>query len=66
MHPTHRISPARQGRRRSHLALEAKPVGLCPVTGNLKQHHRACKASGFVRPGLTIRVPKLGIGTLEV
>ena len=65
MHPTHRVSPGRTRRRRSHHAIDAKFPGLCPVTGNLKQHHRACKASGFVRPGLTIRIPKLGIGTLE-
>ena len=36
---------------------------LCPLTGNPKQHHRVCKESGYVRPGLSIRVPKLGIGT---
>ncbi len=65
MHPTHRISPGRQRRRRSHHAIEAIQVGLCPLTGNIKLHHRACKVSGFVRPGLTIRLPKLGIGTNE-
>jgi hypothetical protein len=27
-----------------------------------KQHHRACKESGYVRAGLQIKVPKLGIG----
>jgi hypothetical protein len=27
-----------------------------------KNHHRACRQSGYYRPGLTIVVPKLGIG----
>jgi hypothetical protein len=27
-----------------------------------KQHHRVCKESGYVRPGLKIVVRKLGIG----
>jgi len=27
-----------------------------------KFHHRVCKQSGYVRPGLKIRVAKLGIG----
>jgi len=38
------------------------PVGVCPLSGEAKLHHRACKQSGYVRPGLKIRVPKLGIG----
>lgn len=62
MLPTHRCSYGRTRRRRSHDAIEAKTSTLCPVTGSLKQHHRACNESGYVRPGLTIRVPKLGIG----
>ncbi|TVQ78195.1 MAG: 50S ribosomal protein L32 [Phycisphaeraceae bacterium] len=63
MHPTHRTSPGRKRRRRSHLALEATLQTMCPLTGQPKQHHRVCKESGYVRPGLVIRVPKLGIGT---
>lgn len=35
---------------------------MCPVSGMPKQHHRVCKESGYVRPGLVINVPKLGIG----
>jgi len=27
-----------------------------------KAHHRACRESGYVRAGLKISVPKLGIG----
>ncbi|MBL0927658.1 MAG: 50S ribosomal protein L32 [Phycisphaerales bacterium] len=62
MNPTHRQSPGRTRRRRAHEALDVKLQTLCPDTGKPKQHHRACKYSGYVRPGLTIKVPKLGIG----
>jgi ribosomal protein L32 len=65
MHPTHRISPSRKRKRRSHLALSAQLPTMCPLTGSPKQHHRVCKESGYVRPGLVIRVPKLGIGTTD-
>jgi ribosomal protein L32 len=62
MNPTHRQSPGRTRRRRAHQALDAKSETLCPLTGNPKQHHRACHESGYVRAGLVIKVPKLGIG----
>ncbi len=63
MHPTHRLSHSRTHKRRSHHALKPIHATMCPLSGMPKLHHRACKASGFVRPGLVIRVPKLGIGT---
>lgn len=63
MQPTHRQSHSRTRKRRSHQALKPKHPTMCPLTGLPKQHHRACKSSGYVRPGLVIRVPKLGIGT---
>lgn len=63
MQPSLRQSYGRTRRRRSHHALEAKSVGVCPLSGMPKQHHRACAESGFVRPGLKIKVPKLKIGT---
>lgn len=62
MQPTHRVSPGRTRRRRAHQALEMAKPTLCPLTGRPKMHHRVCDESGFVRPGLVIRVPKLGIG----
>lgn len=62
MLPAMRQSHGRTRRRRSHDALKAKTVTLCPLSGMPKQHHRACKESGYVRPGLKISVPKLGIG----
>jgi hypothetical protein len=36
-----------------------------PLSGMPKQHHRACAESGYVRPGLKITVPKLGIGVAK-
>lgn len=62
MQPTHRVSYGRTRRRRSHHAMEAIQVGVCPMTGMPKLHHRVCAESGYVRPGLRIKVPKLGIG----
>lgn len=62
MNPTHRVTPGRKRRRRSHHALEAHASTMCPLSGNAKQHHRVCRESGYVRPGLVISVPKLGIG----
>jgi len=35
---------------------------MCPLSGMPKLPHRACKESGYVRPGLKIVVHKLGIG----
>ena len=35
---------------------------ICPLSGMPKAHHRVCKESGYVRAGLRIKVPKLGIG----
>lgn len=65
MLPAQRQSRGRSRRRRSHDALEGISSTLCPVTGQPKRHHRACLKSGYVRPGLTIRVRKLKIGTNE-
>ena len=62
MQPTHRVSPGRTARRRAHHALTAVAPTICPLSGMPKMHHRACKESGYVRPGLVISVPKLGIG----
>lgn len=62
MQPAFRQSYGRTRRRRSHHALTGAIPGVCPVSGEAKSHHRACKESGYVRPGLKISVPKLGIG----
>lgn len=62
MLPAQRQSHGRSRRRRAHDSLTGVRPGMCPVSGAPKRHHRACKVSGYVRPGLRIRVPKLGIG----
>lgn len=63
MLPAFRQSYGRTRRRRSHHALKPLQVGVDPLSGMPKQHHRVCKESGYVRPGLRISVPKLGIGS---
>lgn len=62
MLPAQRQSYGRTRRRRSHNAMKPIKATLDPLSGMPKMHHRACKDSGFVRPGLRITVPKLGIG----
>ncbi len=62
MLPPQRQSHGRSRRRRSHHALKAQVPTQDPLSGMPKQHHRACQESGYVRPGLKITVPKLGIG----
>ena len=65
MLPPQRVSSGRSRRRRSHQALTGSVPGVCPLTGLPKAHHRVCKESGYVRPGLRIKVPKLGIGVTK-
>ena len=60
-----RQSHGRTRRRRSHHAMKAMTPSVCPLTGMPKMHHRACKESGYVRAGLQIKVPKLGIGVTK-
>ena len=62
MLPAQRQSHGRTRQRRAHDSLTPEKPTVCPVSGMPKRHHNACKESGYVRPGLTIKVPKLGIG----
>ncbi len=62
MLPSQRQSRGRSKRRRSHDAIIGKTPTICPLSGMPKLHHRACTESGYVRPGLRIKVRKLGIG----
>jgi ribosomal protein L32 len=62
MQPCFRQSHGRTRRRRSHHALTPVNPTVCPLSGMPKMHHRVCKESGYVRAGLRISVPKLGIG----
>ncbi|MEX2220032.1 MAG: 50S ribosomal protein L32 [Phycisphaerales bacterium] len=65
MLPPQRQSYGRTRRRRSHHALKAKTIAIDPLSGLPRMHHRAAKESGYVRPGLKITVPKLGIGVAK-
>ncbi len=65
MVPAMRQSHGRSRRRRSHDALKPVLSAVCPLSGMPKLHHRVCKESGYVRPGLKITVPKLGIGVVK-
>jgi large subunit ribosomal protein L32 len=62
MLPAFRQSYGRTRRRRSHHALKGVKPTVDPLSGMPKMHHRVCKDSGYVRAGLKITVPKLGIG----
>lgn len=62
MLPPQRVSYGRTRRRRNHHALTGVLPTVCPLSGTAKQHHRVAAESGYVRPGLRISVPKLGIG----
>lgn len=63
MLPPQRVSHSRSRLRRAHHALTPATPTTCPDSGAPKLHHKACSVSGYVRPGLKIRVPKLKIGT---
>jgi large subunit ribosomal protein L32 len=62
MLPGQRQSYGRSRRRRSHDALTAPASSMCPLSGMPKLPHRACRESGYVRPGLKLTIPKLRIG----
>jgi ribosomal protein L32 len=62
MLPPQRVSYGRTRRRRNHHAITPITVTKDPISGMPKAHHRVAKDSGYVRPGLRISVPKLGIG----
>ncbi len=66
MLPAQRQSYGRSRRRRSHDALTPIKLTRCPLSGETKKPHRVSKDSGYVRAGLRISVPKLGIGTDRV
>lgn len=62
MLPAQRQSHGRSRRRRAHDFLVPKQLGVDPLSGLPRAHHRACAESGYVRPGLKIQVRKLKIG----
>jgi large subunit ribosomal protein L32 len=54
--PKRKYPKARQGKRRSHLAL--KPAGLsrCPQCRNARLSHTACPTCGFYKGTLAVEV----------
>ncbi len=58
--PKRRVSHARQGERRSHLALTRPKLVECPHCHAMKQNHHACPACGWYagREAVRIRAPK--------
>ena len=54
--PAFRTSPRRKRQRRSHHALKPVQLVICPLSGMPKLPHRASPNSGYVRPGLQVRV----------
>jgi large subunit ribosomal protein L32 len=56
--PKRKYPKARQGKRRSHLAL--KPTGLtrCPQCRNPRLPHTACPTCGFYKDGVAIDVKR--------
>jgi len=57
--PKRRVSHARQGERRSHLAVGLPRLDECPHCHEPKQQHHACPNCGYYagRPTLEIRQP---------
>jgi large subunit ribosomal protein L32 len=57
--PKRRVSHARQGERRSHLAVGLPRLDECPHCHERKQQHHACPNCGYYacRPTLEIRQP---------
>ncbi len=58
--PKRKTAKARQGERRSHLALTPTPFMNCPQCGSPKLHHTVCKACGTYdgREVIEIKSPK--------
>ena len=58
--PKRRVSKARKGDRRSHLALSVPPLEECPHCRAQKQIHHACATCGWYkgREAVRIRQPK--------
>jgi large subunit ribosomal protein L32 len=58
--PKRRVSHARQGDRRAHLALSLPQLEECPHCHQAKRAHRACPSCGYYagRPVLELKTAK--------
>ncbi|HLZ07181.1 MAG TPA: 50S ribosomal protein L32 [Chloroflexota bacterium] len=55
--PKRRTAKARQGERRSHLALIPQQLVVCPQCHELRPPHRACPSCGTYRGEQVIKNP---------
>lgn len=55
--PKTRISKARRGKRRSHLAMKAPQLIVCPQCREPRQPHRVCPSCGHYK-GVEVVKPK--------
>jgi large subunit ribosomal protein L32 len=60
--PKRRVSHARQGERRSHLAIELPKLEECPHCHELKQPHRVCPNCGYYQGRLAVPPKPTGTG----
>jgi len=58
MLPTQKLSRSRTRLRRSHHAKARPNFTDCPRCNAPKLPHAACDNCGYVRPGLSLKVPK--------
>lgn len=58
--PKRKYAKAKQGKRRSHLALDVPALGACPQCHNLKLSHHVCPTCGSYagREVVKIKGPK--------
>ena len=54
--PKRKISKSRRGKRRSHLALRAGVINVCPRCQAMKLPHRACSSCGYYKGRQVIEV----------
>ena len=54
--PKYRTSASKRDMRRSHHALSAPALSLCPNCGDVKQPHNACKSCGHYKGSQVLSV----------
>lgn len=58
MLPVKKMSKTRTRTRRSHMALKAKNLSVCPKCDTAKLPHAACSNCGYVNPKITLKLAK--------
>lgn len=58
--PKRRVSHARQGERRAHLAIDLPNLEACPHCHEPKQQHRVCPNCGYYNGRLAIELKPAG------